>query len=187
MTCIVGLEHQGSVWMGADSLSSNSVLTWTKHRTDAKIFRVGDMLLGFCGSPRVAQAIRYGFKPPAHPKRETTPRYLVNRFVPALRKFLMAAGTANEDKKQESIAGSSSFLLAYRGRLFAVWDNYQVDRYAHGYAATGSGYQLSMGAMHVMRGCDYWHPGNIIRKALAAAAEHDPGVGRPFIVRHMKG
>ena len=68
MTCIVGYKDGNDVWIGGDSLGSNE---WGQQIATAqpKVFTNGPMLMGCCGSFRLAQLLQYGvdFKRAAHP------------------------------------------------------------------------------------------------------------------------
>ncbi len=55
MTCIVGLEHNNSVYIGGDSLGSTSGVTIV--RQDKKVFHNGETLIGFTSSYRMGQLV----------------------------------------------------------------------------------------------------------------------------------
>ena len=72
MTCIVGLEHKGKVYIGGDSAGvagySLSV------RADQKVFINGNFIFGFTSSFRMGQILRFGFNPPRrHPEAPPPP------------------------------------------------------------------------------------------------------------------
>ena len=62
MTCIVAIKHDNEIWMGGDSAAFRD--DERTNRADEKVFKNGDFLLGYSGSFRVGQLIRYAFNPP---------------------------------------------------------------------------------------------------------------------------
>ncbi len=83
MTCIVGLAHGGRVYMGADSAGVAGLDIDT--RRDPKLFKVGDLLIGFTTSFRMGQLLAYGFEPPPRPAGGDVRRWMVVDFVEAVR------------------------------------------------------------------------------------------------------
>jgi len=65
MTCIVGIQHDGRVYIGGDSagVAGYSITS----RADAKVFTVGPYVMGFTSSFRMGQLLRYGLKAPKPP------------------------------------------------------------------------------------------------------------------------
>lgn len=191
MTCIVGLEHEGRVYIGGDSQGSAG---WSKTvRADSKVFlrdvpHIGPAAFGFTSSFRMGQIIRYAFDPPA-PKGDTEPAdidaYLVAEFIPALRKAFEEHGYQRV-KDGEATAGT--FLLGIAGRLYQVESDYQVGRSALPYDAVGCGSDIALGAMYVAHQACEAAQGNegaaeaIVSRALYAAEAHSAGVGGPFEV-----
>ena len=66
MTCIVGLVHEGVVYIGGDSAGVAGLSLVV--RADEKVLRNGDFLMGFTTSFRMGQLLRYKLDPPRrHP------------------------------------------------------------------------------------------------------------------------
>lgn len=57
MTCIIGLENKGKVYMGADSASSNGYSINVSG--NPKLFRSGPFLIGFTSSWRMGQLLQH--------------------------------------------------------------------------------------------------------------------------------
>ena len=64
MTCIVGLVHEGTVFIGGDSAGVAGLSLVV--RADEKVFRNGDFLMDFTTSFRMGQLLRYN--PDSPPK-----------------------------------------------------------------------------------------------------------------------
>jgi hypothetical protein len=82
MTCIVGLEHQGKVYIGADSAGVQGYNVTC--RSDEKVFQNKDFILGFTSSFRMGQLLRYSFNPPTQPANKDDMHYLATDFITAV-------------------------------------------------------------------------------------------------------
>lgn len=182
MTCIVGLEHDGRVWIGGDSAG---VAGWSLTvRADEKVFANGDFIFGFTTSFRMGQLLRYGLTLPSLCRDGDIPslwsdpdRWMATQFVDAVRDCLKAGGYS---KKSDEVESGGQFLVGYKGHLWQVDRDYQVGRAAHGYLAVGCGDELALGAMHAVS--DGLSPHDTVLAALRAAEAHSAGVRGPFKV-----
>ena len=66
MTCIVGLIDGNRVWMGGDSAGVSGLDITV--RSDPKVFRNGDFLIGFTSSFRMGQLLAFRLRPPPRPE-----------------------------------------------------------------------------------------------------------------------
>lgn len=174
MTCIVGLVHEGSVYIGGDSAGVGG---WTIHgRSDEKVFRNGAFLFGFTSSFRMGQLLHYSLVPPEQPEGTDLFRYLVVDFINAVRACLKDGGFAKKNSEAEE---GGHFLVGYRGRLFHINADYQVAEMSEGYMAIGAGEDIALGALHASAS---FPPLKRVRMALEAAAHHNIGVRGPFVI-----
>lgn len=176
MTCIVGVEHEGGVTIGADSAGSDGNITVA--RADSKLCKVGPYLFGFTTSFRMGQLLRYAFNP-SNPDPRDLDRFMVTDFIDELRTCFSDGGFAQKDNGVES---GGSFLVAVAGRLYCIESDYQVGRHLDGYAACGSGEYFAMGSLHTTADYDFT-PRQRVALALEAAARHSPFVGAPFTIK----
>ena len=132
-----------------------------------KLFRKGEMLIGVCGSLRVAQVLRFGFKVPKHPEKMPAEEYLNTKFASALLKKLKAAGARKKENEVET--AELGLLIAYRGRLFSMGGGFSVSESALGYDSTGSGSDYALGSLVTTEPLDV-APRDRLRVALKAAA-----------------
>jgi ATP-dependent protease HslVU (ClpYQ) peptidase subunit len=149
-------------------------------RADTKVFRKGRYLFGFTTSFRMGQLIRYSLALPA-PKGDLD-RFMTTRFVDALRDCLKTGGWARKEDERE-VGGT--FLVGVRGRLFAVYDDYQVGKAADGFAAVGCGDQIALGALYATKGTGM-KPRARIKVALGAAERFSAGVRGPFVCMSLR-
>ena len=119
MTCIVGLVHEGRVWMGADSAGVSGYQLQT--RTDAKVFVHDNMVIGFTSSFRMGQLLHYAFTPPPRALGVDLHHYMVVDFIDAVRECLRDGGYARKEDEQEQ---GGNFLVGYAGQLFVIEHDY---------------------------------------------------------------
>ena len=174
MTCIVGIEDDGVVWMAGDTLATADDVS--RQRRDTKVFRRDDYVIGFAASYRLGQLVRYTGTLPVPPKRTgDLEGFMASAFVDALRDIEAAGGYV----RQPETAGR--LLVGVRGRLFSIEGDLQAGRTSYGYDAIGLGSEAAMGALFASR----WMGGSMVYRcklALRAAAAFTPSVGAPFTV-----
>lgn len=175
MTCIVGIKHNGKVYLGADSLGSNYQNKVV--RQDQKVFINGDMVFGFTSSFRMGQIIQYSFNPPIKNKpKQSDMAFMVDEFIPALmdvyrdKHFL---------KKTNEVASGGVFLVGYNGELYCVESDFQVGISVNGYDACGCGQDFALGSLYTTEPFDF-SVEDRIRMAIDSAAQFSPGVGGPI-------
>jgi len=176
MTCIVGLKHNGIIYMGGDSagVDDNYGLVI---RNDQKVFKKDGFIFGFTSSFRIKQLLRYCFiSPPHHPSRDVY-EYMVGDFVNAIRICLKDGGFATKKDEEEK---GGQFLVGYRGRLFNIESNYQVGESVFDFDSCGCGYTYALGALHVLTWTKIKEPKAVVKKALETAQQFSAGVREPF-------
>ena len=172
MTCIVGLVHEGVVYIGGDS-AGVARLSLTV-RADEKVFRNSDFLMGFTTSFRMGQLLRYSLEPPRRHPDDDIHQYMVVDFVNAVRGCLKAGGYAS---KEDEVESGGAFLVGYAGHLFTVDSDYQVGIPEDGFAAVGSGQDIALGALFATQGQE---PRSRVLTALMSAERFNAGVRGPF-------
>lgn len=176
MTCIVGLKDNGKVYLGGDSLGSN---TYNKTvRADQKIFIKNDMIFGFTSSYRMGQILRYSFVPPKRLLEDDDDmKYLVDKFIPTLIHCYDDRGFLT---KRENVAIGGTFLLGYKNRLFKIEGDFQVGESDSDFSACGCGEDFALGSLYSTK--NMTDVNARINVALNAAAEFSPGVGGPSLI-----
>lgn len=181
MTCIVGLAKDGKVYLGGDSAGVAGLdLTVRK---DKKVFKNGEFVMGFTSSFRMGQILQYDFEPPSIDEFEANgkPRtddvkmeYMVRKFVPALRQCFKEHGYTKIDSNRES---GGTFLVGFRGRLFAIQSDFQVAESVGDYQAVGCGEAYALGSLFTKNEDE---PQARLETALKAAELFSGGVTAPF-------
>lgn len=143
MTCIIGFSNGQEVHIAGDSGGFSGIEKVV--RSDEKVFPIGDeFIVGFAGSYRLGQLLRYDFTPPARPSDITDMAYLVSYFIESLRTLLKDKGYCYIDNNQETIDGL--FLLGYRGHLYCVDQDFHVGMSMDGIDSIGAGSSICIGA-----------------------------------------
>lgn len=172
MTAIVGLVHGGTVHIGGDSAGTSG---WSLTvRADAKVFATGPYVMGFTGSFRMGQLLRYALTPP-NPAGDLD-RFMVTTFIDSVRDTLRTGGWLKKENERED---GDPFLVGIHGRLFRIDDDLQVGETVDGYAAVGCGHELALGALYATEK-SRMAPERRIKVALAAAERFSAGVRGPF-------
>jgi len=186
VTCVVGVRSKSGVLLAADSQfttdSGNGAL---RMANDSKTYALSELVaIAYCGSGRLGQILTYHLReldepPVAMDEHEWAVRY----FVDELRGALDAHGHLHTHRGVETL-GWSAFLLAVRGRLFSVWEDFDVLEHAFPFDALGSGAEVAMGAMSsLVVAADRRRPmadakaEEVASAGIAAAAEHTGYVG----------
>jgi ATP-dependent protease HslVU (ClpYQ) peptidase subunit len=172
VTCIVGLKHEGQVFLGADSCASTSyaqsTIAWQK------VWHADEFVFGGAGSVRQIQLIRYNLKVPEQTKSQSVEDYLCGPWIDAVRECFREGGQL---RVNDGVESGPWFLMGYRGRLFCVESDFQVAESADDYAALGSGEEVARGSLYATVGDE---PQKRIETALKAAEYHARGVRGPF-------
>jgi ATP-dependent protease HslVU (ClpYQ) peptidase subunit len=180
LTCIVGLEDKGSVWIGADSCGIGG---WDiRERQDPKVFRLIDnkkAVLGFTTSFRMGQLLMYekGIIPKKNNYKDAH-HLMVSGVIPNIRKVFMDGGFTTIESNVES---GGSFLLGYEGELWTIYNDFQVGRNICGYEAMGSGAEYAIGSLHSTEAI-HLRPRLRVLAALRAAAKFNAAVSAPFTI-----
>jgi len=179
MTCIVALEHEGKVWVAGDSAATVEGDYIICSRADEKVFINDMMIMGFCGSFRIGQLLRYSLDVPEQSTKTEDMSFMVNDFVDAVRQVQKEKGSASKENDLES--HESSFIVGYRGKIYVIEEDYQVARPLDNFAAVGSGAAVALGALYATKNTLNLSPENRLRLALEAASEYVANVRAPFM------
>lgn len=173
MTCIIGLVHNDKVYIGADSAA---VSGWQVRATNLdKVFRRGPFLIAYTNSFRMGQILQYHLEVQSQ-DGEPDIEYMVRHFVDAVRTCFKELGFAKVENNEES---GGMFLVGYRGHLYAIEDDFQVNEMTDGFDAWGCGKEYALG---VMKALEHLPPIEQIEKALEISAHFSGGVLPPFQV-----
>lgn len=183
MSVVVAIKENGKIMMGADSqCTKGGTRRSLSNPNNYKIWKVLDTencILGHVGLVREANVIRvaHGLVPEmAQLKDKVDFSFVVKRLVPAMFDELeeyRVIKNGDEPPKFES-----SFLFAYKDKLFYISDNGTVIE-IDDYCAIGSGECEAIGSLISTEGES---PEERIKKAIKASATNDIYVDYPIVI-----
>jgi len=172
MTCIVGLRAAGRVWLGGDRAAVDQS-HYLSRCEQPKIFRRGEMILGYTSSFRMGQLLQFRLAVPDCPDEQPLDEFMCTKFVDAVRTCLKDGGYTKVEHSRETIG---TFLVGFRGQLYVVDDDYNVRRDG-AFMAVGSGVSVALGALYATTDRT---PRERLLSALRAASEFVTTVRPPF-------
>lgn len=172
MTCVVALRHDGVIYMGCDSAGVGGYSR--SNRLDPKIYRVGEMLIGFTTSFRMGQLLGYSLTLPRPTWRRpsSTPCAIASRPAAGRRKTRTWSAAA--------ISSSPTRAASSRSK-----GDYQVAENAEPYNAVGCGFDLALGSLFTSGRVANASARERVEEALQAAAAFSAGVYPPFRIEEL--
>ena len=168
MTVIVGVAHQGKVYMGGDRGMSDKEFIGSI--LQPKVRKVGPLIIGYSasqGTGQLAHVANYSL-----PNEDSLEAWLRMEFCDAYQK---AADLFKIDVNTED--NGADLLVGVYGRLFEVTtQDWSVSEY--GEIATGSGFSYAMGSLYSTR--DWDNPRQRVKEALQAAIRYSPSCSKPI-------
>jgi len=176
MTCIIGLERDGVLWVGGDSAAYREDEVNT--RVDPKVWTADNFIFGFSGSFRIGQLLRWGFKPPKN-SRNSDIEYMVIDFIDALKELLIQKGASSKGEDGDTF--DAEIVVGYNRRLYVIETDFNVSTRTETYVSSGGGSPYALGALWVLESAGF-PPEIVIEKALRASAQYCPSVKPPFSI-----
>ena len=174
MSCVIGLLHDGKVYVASDGIATTD--DGEKRPIVAnKIFTNKNYIIGFTGSVRTGQL--------AGPKFFDPPENIYD-LPDALREKLGEKGSLVISSDTQQHLNACNYIIAYRGRLFEMLMDFQLNEIMGSYSAIGSGAPYAMGALFASRNINF--PERRLKTALKAACEYDMCCGLPFTIEVME-
>jgi ATP-dependent protease HslVU (ClpYQ) peptidase subunit len=171
MTTVVAIQTHNGVEMIADSqINANGKPYF--HPDMVKIVERNKYLIGIAGRVIALQAIQNNWNPPALTAtyKDSLYKFVITKIVPSLKMFIEDSKIFTDKEKEEGEL--FSVLIAIKGELFEIDEDYSVSRREDGIYAIGSGSDYALGAL--MACAD-------IQSAMHIAASLDVNTHAPFI------
>lgn len=165
MTCIVGIEHEGRVWIGGDIQGTSD--NYKMVHTQPKVFKKSGVVFGYTGSYRYGQLIEHSlddFVVPDDDKLiyEWLVKFVVEGIVTIIGDYEVEPG---------------SCLLGVKDQLWCLQQDYSVLRSTDGYCSEGAGQEYAAGAMKALLDGEN-DPKKVIRKTMEITHHFCPSVGK---------
>ncbi len=191
MSVIVAIvDAHGALWMGGDAAGVDATSCDRTRLREPKLFRLAlgttgvEVLIGFAGSPRIGQVLRYDLTLPSIGDKEMPERYLTRALVPAVRATLAEHGVLRADRGVDSL-GETALLIGLRGRVFVLDNDLAWSESEDPFAAVGAGAPYAKGYLAATD----WRsakgmptPWGVLRGALTVAERFNAACGEPFTV-----
>ncbi len=174
MTCIVGIEYNGSVYIGGDSAAVGGYDSFVV--ASPKVFRIGPYVIGYTTSFRMGQLLEHSFVPPYHNPKLSDETFMITVFMNAVRKCFTEGGYLGKSSSQQEVGGT--FLVGYRGVLYRVDSDHQICIPNEGFSSVGCGEAYALGSLFSTQ--DLQDPERRLDRALQAAEYFSAGVRGPF-------
>lgn len=175
MTCIVGLIENDKVYLGADSLASNGFVKDVK--SQPKVFKLGDFIIGTTGSQRMSQILRFSTELPKIYDTEIF-EFMCTKFVDTLRSIYGDKGFLQKTSDGDEKGGF--ILVGYKNRLFEIQSDFSIVEVLDNFMAVGSGMYHAQSAMYILQDDKTLTPEQKLTKALESAEKFVVSVQRPF-------
>jgi ATP-dependent protease HslVU (ClpYQ) peptidase subunit len=175
VTTIVAVAKDGKVIIGADSQTTDGNRP-VRHPNMKKMSQTNGWIIAGSGDATPCDILQLVFTPPVPTvkEREDMYRFMVAKFVPAMRECLEENNWKPDASDKDS---GFSMLFAFDGEIFNIGDDYSVLQNAEGIYGIGSGSPYAMGALYVDA---------TIEKALETAAKNDVYTSAPFHILEQK-
>lgn len=181
MTCIVGIEHKGTVWLGGDSAATGGDGSQMLI-ADSKVFVVSDIAFGICGSPKLFDPLK--FTKFTKQKRGLDVReFLATSLIPEIKSAFKKAGCITQHPEHGEVF-EGAILFGTDGKLFRMECNFQLITDKHMFDSVGSGANIAIGSLHATTNDS--NSQRRIMTALKASSIANAGVRPPFKIVSVK-
>jgi len=152
-----------------------------------KVVEVGPYLIAGAGASRGSNVIQFGWTPPKPPNSsDNLDSFMTRKFIPEMRKAFIEAGY---DMKEDgdSAAHDSMFLVAVKGVIYPIFEDYSWDRDISNIYYGGSGGSVALGALEMLgQAKNAKQAEEHIRKAIEAAIKWDAYSAGPIVVKSQR-
>lgn len=140
MTCVVAIETPDGVLFGTDSgITSDSIITCH----GPKLIHKRGVTIAYAGLLRAAQVLEQEIVLPVAGRRVPAERYLYKHLIEPYRRAAKERGTAVDTSGIDCV-------LAFRGKVWEVADNYTLLSHPEGYAVAGEGGDIARGVLEAL-------------------------------------
>lgn len=185
MTCIVALIDGNKVYMGGDAAASDDKSGAIFQRLDPKVFKVGQVGIGFVDSFRMGQILQYSWTPPKYTPtkgNKNLDKFMRTKFVDSVKETFRQHGYGSFGSGSEDGDQGGIFLISISGtgRIFTMDSDFHIGEVDVSYMAEGSGQDLALGSLFSTGMVKT--PRKRVRMALEAAAKFKMSVRPPFTI-----
>lgn len=143
MTCIVSFLYNNEIILAGDKSGSNGFLK--VNIKEPKVFHKKDFMIGYCGSFRMGQILKYVWEIPKRKVDQTTENYIYIDIITSIKKCFKDNGFGDEDKNK-----FGNFILCYENRIFEVQQDMSILEHEMNIVCIGSGEYHAVAAVQVL-------------------------------------
>lgn len=184
MTTLAAIQGDGWAVIGCDSRASDDSGRYVE-MSNSKIIENNGVLIAGAGASRGSNILQFGWKAPKPKLGQNLDEFMTKTFIPEMRKAFQDSGY--EGKADEAAAEHDSiFLVAVRGVIYPIYEDYSWDREARNVYYAGSGGDLALGALEALNYRKISTPASaekVIRRAIEIAIKHDIYSGGDIVTR----
>lgn len=172
MTTLVAIQSEEWCVIAAESQATTNARVMDCSPV-GKIAQNGKFLIAAAGATRGGNLLSFAWKPPTPIGHED--EFMTRFVIPSMRKLFMVNGYDIKSDGQ-SASFDNELLIAVRGRIYHIFDDYGWERCGSGLYATGSGADFALGAMEALgaRDCvDYAEAIDIVEQSVKIASKFD--------------
>lgn len=181
MTCIVGIETENGIIMGADSCGASG---WDYMISDIKkVFNADNFLIGATTSFRMSQLLQYKLKVPTKPDGQEDFEYMCTTFIDTV---LSLFKDNNFTEYKNGRPSGGDFLVGYNNKIYKVFEDFQVNRNKiFNFNSCGGGDRYALGSLYSTKDL-FIEDKDRVLKALDTASKFSNGVFPPFYIEERK-
>jgi ATP-dependent protease HslVU (ClpYQ) peptidase subunit len=182
MTIILAIEHQNKLYFGGDRYCGNPDNNSIDLCDTPKVYAVGNVLIGICGSVKCEQILEACAKKHFTKRKNITRDWIQNSFCEILQKEMERRNVLVEAADgQKLMPDDSSFLIGVKNEIIVLLSDFSIFRSNNKFAALGIGADSAKGALHALSEFDM-DPREKILLALRASEQCCDKVRAPFDV-----
>jgi len=192
MTTLAAFQGNGWAVIGCDSRASDESGR-AMDLAAPKVIENCGYLIAVSGASRGGNISQFGWTPPKPPAvldQDGLDKFMTKRFIPELRKAFISAGYDAKDEG-EAAWQDSNLLVAVRGIIYPIFNDYSWDRDVRNVYYAGSGGDVALGAM-VALGIEKLsekpeQAEKVVRQAVVLACSWDVYTSAPVITMIQHG
>lgn len=177
MTCIVAVKGKEKIVIGGDSAGVSGLDLIV--RKDKKVFTNGPFTMGFTSSFRMGQVLMDMEVPVRDESHTDDYKYMRTTFIDTVMGAFERKGIL---KKENEVKECGEFIVVYRGNIYKIYTDFQVQMLTVPFDACGCGESYALGALAEMNRSGYpsEQPKDACKRALETAEKFSGGVRSPF-------
>lgn len=146
MTCIIGMVVNDVVYLAGDSAAVDD-----NHQLDivttTKVLFNGPLMIGWCGSYRMANLVHHSLRVPRQRFGESVDKFITKRVASAIRTTMIDGGIVNDENGGELPGG---MILGYKGHIYRLGEEFSVVESTRGFDSVGAGCHFALGAISMV-------------------------------------